>query len=73
MKARKQGDSLVLSIPAKLGVQEGTEYMVVKEADGSLIFTPKGPNIFQSATTKSKNLRPEKDELKGKLTGREKI
>jgi len=73
MKARKQGNSLVLSIPTKLGVQEGTEYMVMKEDDGSLVFTPKGPNIFKADVAKYENLRPDKDELKGKLTGREEI
>lgn len=73
VKARKQGNSLVLSIPAKLGIQEGTEYMVMKEDDGSLIFTPKEPNIFTSEITSNEDLRPENDELPKGRTGREDI
>ncbi|WP_203642167.1 type II toxin-antitoxin system PemI/MazE family antitoxin [Levilactobacillus andaensis] len=73
MKARKQGNALVLSIPAKLDVKEGTDYMVMKEADGSLIFTPKEPNIFTSRLIKKDDLRPENDDLLGSRIGREDI
>lgn len=73
MKARKQGNALVLSIPTKLNVQEGTEYMVMKEEDGSLIFTPKGPDIFTQENASKTNLRPDEDEFDNELVGREKI
>lgn len=70
MKARKQGNTLVLSIPTKLNVVEGTEYMVMKESDGSLVFTPKAENIFKGG---NKDLRPETDYLSGSSTDREDV
>jgi len=73
MIARKQGDTLVLSIPAKLNVEEGTEYMAMKGMDGSLIFTPKGPNIFTSKQIEKNSFRSEWDDFSESRVGREEI
>ncbi len=73
MKTRKQGNSLVISIPSKFKINEGVEYMAMKQNDGSLIFTPKSENIFTSDKYSDINLRPEKDYLSGKSVGREDV
>lgn len=40
VKARIQGNAVVVTIPKSLGVKPGTEYRFSKEADGSLKLTP---------------------------------
>lgn len=38
VKSRKQGNSLMITIPSYLNVPEGTEYEVKASANGELIF-----------------------------------
>ncbi|WP_125587756.1 type II toxin-antitoxin system PemI/MazE family antitoxin [Companilactobacillus jidongensis] len=73
MKTRKQGNAVILSIPAQFNIPEGVEYMAMKESDGSLIFTPKGDNIFKSNDKKYDDLRQDKNYVEGKSVGREEI
>lgn len=40
IKARVQGNAVVVTIPKSSGVKPGTEYRFIKEEDGSLKFTP---------------------------------
>ncbi|WP_071130106.1 type II toxin-antitoxin system PemI/MazE family antitoxin [Enterococcus timonensis] len=45
---RKVGNSISISIPKKLNVAAGTEFVVYKSNSGSLIFSPKIKNPFTS-------------------------
>ncbi|WP_304056642.1 type II toxin-antitoxin system PemI/MazE family antitoxin [Levilactobacillus namurensis] len=40
VKARKQGNSIVVTIPSNLAVTPGTKYRVEKRENGDLIFKP---------------------------------
>jgi len=40
VKARKQGNSIVVTIPSNLGVTPGTKYKVEKRDNGEIIFKP---------------------------------
>ena len=73
MKVRRVGKELVLQVPASFGVQVGQEFSVRVLDDGSLIYHPVGPNIFEDRTHKNADLRPSKDELPTDIVGREEI
>lgn len=49
MKTRRQGNAIVLTIPAKFGIPENVEYVAIKGADDSIAFIRKMPNIFAEA------------------------
>ncbi|WP_204121943.1 type II toxin-antitoxin system PemI/MazE family antitoxin [Levilactobacillus sp. 244-2] len=46
VEAQKQGDSLMVPIPAGVDVQEGTEFDVVQEKSGVISLVPVHENIF---------------------------
>ncbi|MGM0231385.1 AbrB family transcriptional regulator [Enterococcus sp. AZ091] len=48
-KTRKQGNSLVITIPAKLGLKEGEEFLIVKKENGTVALIPKIEDFFESA------------------------
>lgn len=48
-KTRKQGNSLVITIPAKLGLKEGEEFLIVKKENGTVALIPKVEDFFESA------------------------
>ena len=48
---RKIGNSIAISIPKKLNISAGTEFVAYKSLNGSLIFSPKIDNPFQSDFT----------------------
>lgn len=73
MKARKQGNDLVLSIPKHFKVAEGTEFMSMHGADGSLIYTPKAPNIYQDPKYAKTNLRFVPKDIDDGPVGREDV
>ncbi|TYV33110.1 type II toxin-antitoxin system PemI/MazE family antitoxin [Listeria monocytogenes] len=47
-KLRKQGNALMVTIPASLKQEEGQIYHVVQEVDGSIMLVPKRKNIYQN-------------------------
>lgn len=49
MKTRKQGNAIVLTIPAKFGIEENVEYLAVKGEDESITFIKKQFNVFKQA------------------------
>lgn len=57
MKARKQGNSMVISIPKKFGVEEGKEYVAFKGLDGEITFIPKRENFYKKAYEDGMDLR----------------
>lgn len=38
-KTRKQGNSLVITLPAKLGIKEGEEFHIIKKENGTVALT----------------------------------
>jgi len=44
VKARKQGNSIVVTIPSNLAVAPGTQYKVEKKDNGELILKPSKKN-----------------------------
>lgn len=57
MKARKQGDSIVLTVPTKFNLQPDQEYVAVKGELGSITYIPKENNIFEKALETNEDLR----------------
>ena len=47
-KTRKQGNSLVITIPAKLGIKEGEEFLIIKKENGTVALIPKVEDFFES-------------------------
>jgi antitoxin component of MazEF toxin-antitoxin module len=45
VKARKQGNSVAVTLPSELGIVVGQEFLAIKK-NNSLIFTPKLNNPF---------------------------
>lgn len=48
-KTRKQGNSLVITIPAKLGIKEGEEFLIIKKENGTVALIPKVEDFFETA------------------------
>lgn len=46
IKARKQGNSIVITIPSALGVEAGEEFFVIKKDNGSITLIPKVEDHF---------------------------
>lgn len=49
VKARKQGNSIMITIPSALGVKEGEEFYVIKKDNGAITMIPKVENPFKVA------------------------
>ncbi|OTP25067.1 hypothetical protein A5823_002823 [Enterococcus faecalis] len=47
-KARKQGNSLMIVLNKKLGVEEGQEFYVIQEKNGVIELIPKMKDIYQN-------------------------
>lgn len=47
VKARVVGNSVTLTVPKELRVEEGQEFDVQRKADGAIVFTPKHRNPFE--------------------------
>ncbi|MEI1233178.1 type II toxin-antitoxin system PemI/MazE family antitoxin [Enterococcus mundtii] len=48
-KTRKQGNSLVITIPAKLGIKEGEEFLIIRKENGTVALIPKVEDFFENA------------------------
>ena len=62
MKARQQGNALVLTIPRKFNIAPDTEFVAFKGENGSITYVPKQKNIFKEAVEKNVSLRTPIDE-----------
>lgn len=49
VKARKQGNSIMLTIPSGLGIEAGEEFFVIKKDNGAVSLIPKAKNPFENA------------------------
>lgn len=56
MKTRKQGNAIVLTIPAKFGIEENIDYIAIKGEDESITFIKKQPNLFKVALEKNQKI-----------------
>lgn len=50
IKARKQGNSIMITIPRALGVEEGEEFFFIKKDNGTIMLIPKEEDHFASVT-----------------------
>ena len=53
IKARKQGNSIMVTIPSALGVKEGEEFYVIKKDNGAITLIPKVEDYFADALFKT--------------------
>ena len=49
IKARKQGNSIMITIPSSFGVKEGEEFFFIKKDNGAITLIPKIVDPFESA------------------------
>jgi antitoxin component of MazEF toxin-antitoxin module len=49
IKARKQGNSIMVTIPSSFGVKEGEEFFFIKKDNGAIVMIPKIDNPFKIA------------------------
>lgn len=47
IKARKQGNSIMITIPSTLDVKEGEEFFVIKKDNGAITLIPKVEDHFE--------------------------
>lgn len=45
-KARKQGNSIMITIPSAFGVEEGEEFFLVQKGNGAITLIPKEEDHF---------------------------
>jgi len=46
IKARKQGNSIMITIPSAFGVEEGEEFFLVQKDNGAITLIPKEEDHF---------------------------
>lgn len=46
-RARKQGNSIIITIPSSFGVKEGEEFFFIKKENGSITMIPKIKDHFE--------------------------
>lgn len=49
IKARKQGNSIMITIPSSFGVKEGQEFFFIKKENGTIVMIPKVVDPFTTA------------------------
>lgn len=49
IKARKQGNSIMITIPSSFGIKEGEEFFFIKKDNGAIIMIPKIEDPFKKA------------------------
>lgn len=60
IKARKQGNSIMITIPSALGVKAGEEFYVIKKDNGAITLIPKVEDYFSEAEDEGYDM-PEED------------
>lgn len=63
IKIRKQGNSVIITIPASLGVAEGEEFYLQKSYNGIISLVPKIRDYFEIAKENEFSQPLEWDEL----------
>ncbi|MFL2105619.1 type II toxin-antitoxin system PemI/MazE family antitoxin [Desemzia sp. FAM 23991] len=49
IKARKQGNSIMITIPSSFGIKEGEEFFFIKKDNGAITMIPKIEDPFKNA------------------------
>lgn len=49
IKARKQGNSIMITIPSSFGVKEGEEFFLIKKDNRAITMIPKIEDHFENA------------------------
>lgn len=49
IKVRKQGNSIMITIPSSFGVKEGEEFFFIKNDNGAITMIPKIEDPFKNA------------------------
>jgi antitoxin component of MazEF toxin-antitoxin module len=57
VKARRQGNATVVTLPSVLKIPEGREYYVISNEDGSILLIPKIANPYTAALEQGVTLR----------------
>jgi antitoxin component of MazEF toxin-antitoxin module len=57
VKARRQGNATVVTLPSALKIPEGREYYVINNEDGSILLIPKVANPYSAALDQGATLR----------------
>lgn len=52
IKAQKHGNSMMVTIPSALGVEEGEEFFVIKKDNGAITLIPKEEDHFKNVGNK---------------------
>ena len=63
IKTRKQGNSVIITIPASLGVAEGEEFYLQRSDNGIISLVPKIRDYFENAKENEFSQPLEWDEL----------
>ena len=50
VKARKQGNSIMITIPSSLEVEAGTEFFFIRKENGAITLIPKENDHFKNTT-----------------------
>lgn len=61
VKARKQGNAIMVTLASKLAVKEGQEFYYFKDEEGIISLIPKAEDFFQN--TKKGEFVDDEDEL----------
>jgi antitoxin component of MazEF toxin-antitoxin module len=61
VKARRQGNATVVTLPSVLKVTEGSEFYIIANEDGSILLIPKVANPYEAAVEQNAYLQ-QKDE-----------
>lgn len=56
MKTVRQGNDILLTVPAKFGIPENVEYMASKGRNDSITFIKQSTNIFKDAVRRGEVL-----------------
>lgn len=72
VKVKKVGNTKVFTIPEEIKPTDG-EYDVFQGRSGSIVFTPKKPNVFKDKDFINTHDFTQYEEFAGKLKGEEEI
>ncbi|GEK90032.1 AbrB/MazE/SpoVT family DNA-binding domain-containing protein [Alkalibacterium putridalgicola] len=50
IKARKQGNSIMITLPSALGIKEGEEFFIIKKDNGAIALIPKEEDHFKDVS-----------------------
>lgn len=73
MKTKRQGNDIILTVPASFGIKENIDYVAVKGSNDSITFIKKENNIFEEPAEIKETLDVTPGFPEDKPIGREQI